>query len=129
LLGDLLRLPLATDAADLIWCHHVLEHIEDDRGAIRELFRILRPKNGEMIVSVPMYDGELTNEYGFADPDESGHWRIYGSDFVSRLGATGFTVRAMTANLSEREQAYYRIDPEKFYLCTKAAECESPQDA
>jgi SAM-dependent methyltransferase len=125
LLRDLLRLPIATGTADLIWCHHVLEHIEDDRRAISELFRILRPEHGQLIVSVPMYDGESTNEFGFADQNLSGHWRIYGSDFADRLAATGFTVRCAMPKLSQREQAYYRIDPEKFFLCTKDAACES----
>ena len=119
LLADIRRLPVASDAVDLLWCHHVLEHIEDDRAAINELYRVLRPQTGELVVSVPMYDGRETREYGFADPKESGHWRIYGDDFVDRLAESGFDVRPVVYNLSTQDCARYGIEPERFYICTK----------
>ena len=54
--------------------------------AIKELHRVLRPGSGELVVSVPMTaPGTITEEYGFADLTQSGHWRIYGDDFVTRL--------------------------------------------
>jgi SAM-dependent methyltransferase len=129
LLGDMRRLPVASDAIDLLWCHHVLEHIDDDRAAIRELYRVLRSSTGELIVSVPMYEGQATREYGYADPNEPGHWRIYGADFVDRLAESGFEVRSVVSNLSEQDCARFRIDREPFYICTKKAagqktECE-----
>lgn len=77
LLSDLTHLAIATDAVDLVWCHHVLEHIEDDRAAIGELFRVLRPVHGELIVSVPMIPGSTTEEYGFADPRQTGKFGAF----------------------------------------------------
>ena len=72
LLANLENLPIASDSMDLIWCHHVLEHVEHDGQAIGELQRVLRAA-GELVVSVPMELGTVTHEYGFADPNMSGH--------------------------------------------------------
>ena len=38
---------------DLIICNHVLEHIEDDKSALDELYRILK-YNGISILQVPI---------------------------------------------------------------------------
>jgi SAM-dependent methyltransferase len=103
LVADLQRLPIAANSASLIWCHHVLEHVKDDHAAISELYRILRPEPGELIVSVPMYKGEVTREYGFADPRESGHWRIYDLIFV-----TAWRLPVLTS--SPRLQIYPRAN-------------------
>ena len=120
LLSDLTRLAIATDSVDLLWCHHVLEHIEDDRAAIAELFRVLRPVHGELIVSVPMIRGSTTEEYGFADPKQTGHWRIYGDDFTDRLAESGFSVRAVDYHPPAADLKRYGITSEHFYICTKS---------
>lgn len=119
LLSDLTHLAIATDSVDLVWCHHVLEHIEDDRTAIRELFRVLRPGQGELIVSVPMIPGSSTEEYGFCDRKKSGHWRIYGDDFADRLAECGLSVRAVDYHPPAADLDCYGIAPEHFYICTK----------
>lgn len=121
LLGDLTHLPIATSAVDLLWCHHVLEHVEDDRAAIRELHRVLRPGPGELIVSVPMIPGTVTEEYGFCDLKRSGHWRIYGDDFADRLAEGGFSVKAIDYNPPAADLERYGIAAEHFYICTKPA--------
>ena len=40
---DLTELDFEDNSFDFIYCAHVLEHIPDDRKAIRELYRVLRP--------------------------------------------------------------------------------------
>ncbi|HEV3468931.1 MAG TPA: methyltransferase domain-containing protein, partial [Pyrinomonadaceae bacterium] len=119
--ASLERLPFGSDSVDLIWCHHVLEHVERDREAIAELCRVLRPGTGELIVSVPMEPGTRTHEYGFADPRQSGHWRMYGDDFADRLAESGLTVEALAHDLSPQECRRYGIVPERFYICGKPA--------
>ena len=121
LLANLERLPIKSDSMDMIWCHHVLEHVEHDRKAITELSRVLSPRGGELIVSVPMELGTSTREYGFADPNESGHWRMYGDDFEQRLEASGLTVEPLSHNLSQDACRQFGITPERFYICRKAA--------
>lgn len=120
LLADIRALPFASDSVDLIWCHHVLEHVEDDRAAIRELGRVLRPATGELIVSVPMGAGAATDEYGFPDPSLSGHWRLYGSDFADRLAEGGLSVSPVDFKVSAEERRLYALTLKPCYVCRKA---------
>lgn len=117
--ADISKLPIRTNSVDIIWCHHVLEHLQEDTSAIKELYRVLLPGAGEMIISVPMMLGSKTREYGHPRKEESGHWRIYGDDFVDRLQATGFVVRPGKLNLSSTECQLYGIKHEPFYICSK----------
>jgi SAM-dependent methyltransferase len=87
----------------------VLEHVEDDRAALAELCRVLRP-GGWAIVTVPIRLDLLTYE----DPaitapaerarafGERGHVRRYGRDFAERLKAAGFEVRLDRADAVPR---------------------------
>ena len=50
--GDLAALPLETGALDGAFCMEVLEHVEDDRTALEEISRVLRP-GGVLVLSVP----------------------------------------------------------------------------
>jgi SAM-dependent methyltransferase len=47
-------MPFDAPRFDLITCHDVLEHIEDDRGALLELRRVARP-GGVLLITVPAY--------------------------------------------------------------------------
>lgn len=53
--ADARRLPFASRMFDFIYCSHVLEHIPDDRTAMRELQRVLRPGGMAMILT-PLWD-------------------------------------------------------------------------
>src|SRR5690606_9088266 len=57
-IADLLDLPFADEPFDVVFCNHVLEHIEDDRKAMSELFRVLK-KGGWGIVQVPMKNSQI----------------------------------------------------------------------
>jgi ubiquinone/menaquinone biosynthesis C-methylase UbiE len=50
--GSALRLPFADAAIDKAVSSEVLEHLPDDRAALAELFRVLRP-GGTLVVTVP----------------------------------------------------------------------------
>ena len=50
--GSLYDLPLGDSSADAVICLEVLEHLEQDSAAVREIARALKP-NGLLIVSVP----------------------------------------------------------------------------
>ena len=51
--ADICALPFNNDQYDLIFCNHVLEHIEDDKKAMEELYRVLK-KGGTLIAQVPL---------------------------------------------------------------------------
>ena len=98
--ADICDLPIKDDTYDFILCNHVLEHIIDDRKAMKELYRVLK-KGGVGIFQVPL---ETTREKTYEDfsivkPNERNkafgqydHVRVYGMDFFDRLCEVGFKV-------------------------------------
>lgn len=50
--GDMGALPVPDASADLVVCAEVLEHLDDDAAAARDLRRVMRPGAG-LVVSVP----------------------------------------------------------------------------
>jgi SAM-dependent methyltransferase len=61
---------LSTEGIDTITCLNVLEHIKDDRQALRNFQRILKPRNGSFVVIVPAH------EFLYGTMDEmAGHYR------------------------------------------------------
>ncbi len=95
--GDALRLPFPDSTFDRIIVSEVLEHIPDDRGAISELVRVLRP-GGTMAATVPSWFPEqvcwrLSDAY-HAPIAEGGHVRIYRRrELTARLEAAGLITR------------------------------------
>lgn len=93
--GDALKLPFLDATFDRVICSEVLEHIPDDRAAMVELARVLRP-GGTMAVTVPRFGPELIN-WALSDEYHSvpgGHIRIYRRSVLeSRLHSTGLRVR------------------------------------
>ncbi len=90
---DIQKIDRKNKSYDVILCNHVLEHVEDDVVAIKELFRILQT-NGMLFITVPnpvMF--RETKDWGYANPDDYDHYRIYGRDFIYKLdeivGSTG----------------------------------------
>lgn len=120
-LADLQEIPFADDFYDIIWCHHVLELVPDDKKALKEFFRVLRPATGILIISSGMSADEKTREFGFSDTNHYGRWRVYGQDYPQRLADCGFTVSKVEFGLNEKDCENFGIDAgEQFYLCRKA---------
>ena len=119
LLADLLALPLKTNVADLIWCHHVLEQVEDARVAISELRRVLITNTGDLIISVGLNGRAKTSEFGFVDKRLSGNRRSFGNDFEESLSDAGFLVQPLVPNLTASDCRRFGITPEKFFLLKK----------
>lgn len=98
--ADILALPFADESFDIVFCNHVLEHIEDDWKAMSELYRVLK-NDGWGIFQVPMKNSlEKTYEdFSIKDPKERqkhfgqyDHVRWYGMDYFDRLKSVGFDV-------------------------------------
>ena len=124
-LADAARLPFGSGVASLVWCHHVLEQVEDDAAALREFYRVLNSE-GELLVSAGNSGLRTTREFGFANKMLSGNRRAYGLDFAERLVDAGFDVQPITHTLSEADYRKYGIVPETFYRCGKPRRSRDP---
>jgi SAM-dependent methyltransferase len=90
--ADVTTLPFADAAFDAAVLGEVLEHVEDDRGALEEVARVLRP-GGVLVVSVP------ADPKRFGPSDRwAGHVRRYSrQELLSACEAGGFTVERCRA--------------------------------
>ena len=92
--GDVLRVPFPDACFDRVIAAEVLEHVPDDKGALGELARVLRP-GGVLAVTVPRWGPELVN-WALSDDyhqTPGGHVRIYrAGTLAARLDAAGLEV-------------------------------------
>jgi ubiquinone/menaquinone biosynthesis C-methylase UbiE len=96
---DLTAIDLPDNSSDLIICYHILEHIPDDRKAMTELFRVLKP-GGNILIQTPFREGEVYEDPSITTEAErkeyfgqEDHVRVYSvEDLQQRLKQAGFTV-------------------------------------
>ena len=129
---DIQSIPLADDSFDVIFCNHIMEHVEDDRKAMRELHRILRPGGWGIILSpVDLQRADTFEDDSITDRDERtrifgqyDHRRIYGRDYAKRLAEAGFEVeeRDYRAEFSAEEQELYALPEDHIYFVRKPLE-------
>lgn len=126
---DVQQIPMGDGEVDAIICNHILEHVEDDKKALRELYRILRP-NGWAVILSPV---DLERERTFEDDTitdakertrifgQYDHRRIYGRDYVERLAAVGFEVYDIPykEEFTRKEQELYALPDEHLYVVRK----------
>jgi SAM-dependent methyltransferase len=128
---DIINLRLPDASFSLLWCSHVLEHIEDDRKAISELFRVLRP-GGLAVIMVPVYGAATYENPEVKTPagrlehfKQEDHLRLYGLDFSERLKAGGFGVEVLSVpDLPAQDVERYGLDypsTREIFLCAKPA--------
>jgi glycosyltransferase involved in cell wall biosynthesis len=86
-LGDFDPAELASRNLDTILCLNVLEHIEDDRGALRRLYDSLAP-GGRLLLLVPAHQ----RLYGSIDRAIDHHRRYERTELVAKLEEAGFLV-------------------------------------
>jgi SAM-dependent methyltransferase len=124
---DIMDIGYPDGAFDVIYCCHVLEHVEDDRKAMRELARVLKP-GGWAVLQVPLEAVRTFEDPAVTDPLErerlfgqSDHVRVYGPDYKERLEESGFKVTVVDyynrfdeATLGKFALRYERDD---IYLC------------
>jgi len=82
---------------DFFICSHVLEHVSDDRKALRELYRILKPGGkGILMVPIVLSLGEIDEDPTVLDEGE--RWRRFGQfDHVRLYSKNGFVERVREA--------------------------------
>jgi len=127
---DITSLSLSDDYFDCILCYHVLEHIPDDRKAMRELYRVMKP-GGWGILQVPLKPGleKTIEDSAITDPQErlhlygnEDHVRYYGLDYKDRLEFAGFkvVVDCFSKQFSDILKNYYGLpQDEDIYVSIK----------
>jgi SAM-dependent methyltransferase len=114
---DVTALPFEDRHFDAIICSHVLEHVPDDRRALSELSRVLRP-DGWAILLVPILRETTIEDPNETDPAERlrrfgqrDHVRVYGDDFYDRLRDAGFgvTVERPVLDMPPAERERYGL--------------------
>lgn len=118
--ADIQNLPFENNSFDVIFCNHVLEHVADDKKALSELYRVMKP-GGWGIFQVPIrYQLDKT----FEDPTitdkkeriekfgQYDHVRVYGMDYYDTLKSAGFEVEKviLSNKLSDEEIKRFALE-------------------
>jgi predicted SAM-dependent methyltransferase len=123
---DITNVALPDGSYDVVIANHVLEHIPDDRQAMRELFRLLRP-GGMALLTVPLNASrqQTYENLAITAPAQrhahfsaEDHVRYYGLDFADRLADAGFTVATFRLT-PEEEVQFGLLRDEWLYIATK----------
>jgi SAM-dependent methyltransferase len=134
---DVMDIPFGAESFDFLICNHVLEHVEDDRLALAEIHRVLKP-GGWAILMCPVDHRRATTleDPAAVTPEDrhrvfgqSDHVRLYGRDYADRLAEVGFAVRAdryldgfderAIGRLGLRREQDEAFGEEEIFLCTK----------
>ncbi len=127
---DIQHIPLADESFDVVFCNHIMEHVEDDLQAMREIHRVMRHGGGWGVILSPV---ELEREKTFeddsiTDPEERtrifgqyDHRRVYGRDYADRLREAGFEVEDLdyAAILTAEERERYALPKDHLYIVRK----------
>lgn len=113
---------------DMIIANHILEHIPEDKTAMKEMYRVLKP-GGVAILQVPYSEKRTATiedpfikdstkqEQLFGQKD---HVRIYAlTDYVHRLTVSGFTVNVITPIMLSQYAKFAIQAQESVILCYK----------
>jgi predicted SAM-dependent methyltransferase len=126
---DITNIQYPDEFFDVIYCSHVLEHVSDDRLAMREFARVLKP-TGFAVILVPITADTTFEDPSVTDPKErlrvfgqEDHVRVYGPDFMERLKEAGLEVKKYSAadflDSKEVERVHLtKLSGDVFY-CTK----------
>jgi SAM-dependent methyltransferase len=127
---DITDIPFEDNSFDVILCNHLLEHVEDDRKAMREIYRVLR-KNGWAIMQphIDIKRASTLEDPSVTSPEERerlfnqrDHIRVYGLDYADRLEEAGFMVHVeqyLKDVEKEKLEKFSLSANEDIYLCKK----------
>jgi SAM-dependent methyltransferase len=121
--NNLHHLGIRDNCVDGIFISHVLEHVPDDRKALAECHRILKP-GGTAVVLVPFNPySDNTVEWNKPNPELFDHVRDYSArDFPERLHLFRWERLTREDILTPQEIQKYLIRPEEtIFYCVKPA--------
>jgi SAM-dependent methyltransferase len=113
---DLHQIPLEDNKFEVIFCNHVLEHVEDAKKCMCELFRVMKP-GGYGIFQVPQdFSREKTYEdSSIVTPQERekhfwqyDHVRLFGMDYPDWLRSVGFEIIEYNPKIKLNKELFER---------------------
>lgn len=137
--ADLLALPFPDSHFDLLIANHVLEHVDDDRCAVREIVRVIKP-GGHAILQTPYSsvlertwedEGIRSSEARLEAFGQEDHVRLYGKDIFERIAQQGLESRVQSHEELLGGYCSHRLglNPrEPFFLFFKPATLTDPAD-
>jgi len=99
------HLPFAEHTFDVILSHEVLEHVQDDRAAVAEMVRVLRP-GGRMVIFVP--------NRGYPFETHGIYWR--GRYRFGNIPLVNYLPRRWRDRLAPHVRVYTRGDLERLFV-------------
>lgn len=115
---DIHQMPFGDNHFDVVLCNHVLEHVDDDIQAMREIHRVLKP-GGWSILQVPFFSpipDSTFEDKSVTDPKEreklfgqSDHVRKFGRDYEHRIELAGLSPVADRIGQSLTEEEAYHV--------------------
>ncbi len=126
---DVTKMNFSDNFFDGIICNHVLEHIPDDRKAMQEIYRVLKPGAWALLnVPIDATRKATYEDFKITDPQQrlsvfgqQDHVRIYGTDYTERLKQSGFYVHEVIyADRFVPEEIFrYGVRKEPIFECSK----------
>lgn len=124
---DLLALPFQDGYFDLFIANHVMEHVADDRQALAEIVRVLKP-GGLAVLQTPFSavlrhtledPGIQTEEARLHAYGQEDHARLYGQDWITRFESCGLQsqVRSHAQLLPDVDAHTFGLNAQEPFMC------------
>lgn len=120
---DITNIEIEDDTFNLIICYHILEHINADEAAMRELYRVAK-KDAVVLIQTPFKSGEIYEDYSKTSAEE--RLKYFGQeDHIRIYSASGLEYRLQRAGFSTeikilKEDKYYGFaKDETVIVCIK----------
>jgi SAM-dependent methyltransferase len=125
---DITDISCPDNTFSLIYCSHVLEHVQNDHKAIAEFYRVLKP-NGWAVLQVPITTDKTYENPAITEPEDRkknfGQWdhvRRCGPDYINRMKSAGFITKRLYATdvVNESDCARMGIQLDRLiFFCRK----------
>lgn len=122
---DITNIAQPAEQFDTIICYHILEHIIEDKKAMCELYRVLKP-NGTVYIQTPFKAGDIYEDYSITSPEERtkhfgqfDHVRVYSIEGLKqRLKNCNFKVKVKRF-ANEQDGLFFGLKPETVFILNK----------